>query len=126
MAVVAGVGGRAPVAVVRAGRDDRPVSDDERAARILDGVRAIPEGYVRTYGDLDPGAPRLVGRVLARGGGAGELPWHRVVRADGSLSQGARQEALLRAEDVPFRPSGRVDLAAARLPLAPGEHLDLD
>lgn len=103
------------------------MSDDERAARILDGVRAIPEGYVRTYGDLDPGAPRLVGRVLAGGGGdAGEaLPWHRVVRADGSLSQGARQEALLRAEDVPFRVGGRVDLTAARLPLPPGEHLDV-
>lgn len=98
------------------------MGDDAREARILDGVRAIPEGYVRTYGDLDPGAPRLVGRVLATS--HADVPWHRVVRADGSLTQGGRQEALLRAEGVPIRDSGRVDLAAARLPLPPGEHLD--
>ncbi|WP_026911615.1 MGMT family protein [Patulibacter minatonensis] len=98
------------------------MGDDARESRILDGVRAIPEGYVRTYGDLDPGAPRLVGRVLATL--HEDVPWHRVVRADGSLTQGERQAELLRAEDVPFRPSGRVDLAAARLPLPPGEHLE--
>ena len=31
------------------------------------------------------------------------VPWHRVVRADGSLAKGARQRALLEAEGVPFR-----------------------
>lgn len=95
---------------------------DAREVRILDGVRAIPEGYVRTYGDLDPVAPRLVGRILATV--RADVPWHRVVRADGSLTQGERQAALLRAEGVPIRDSGRVDLTAARLPLPPGEHLD--
>jgi methylated-DNA-protein-cysteine methyltransferase-like protein len=98
------------------------VGDERRAARILDGVRAIPEGYVRTYGDLDPAAPRLVGRVLATT--AQSVPWQRVVRADGALAQGERQAALLRAEGVPLTPAGRVDLAAARLPLPPGEHLE--
>ena len=43
----------------------RRVDARGRHARILAGVRAIPEGYVRSYGDLDPGAPRLVGRLLA-------------------------------------------------------------
>mgnify|MGYP003397200424 CR=1 FL=1 len=42
-----------------------------RAARILTRVREIPEGFVRTYGDIDPGAPRLVGRVLADCAAAG-------------------------------------------------------
>jgi alkylated DNA nucleotide flippase Atl1 len=97
------------------------VADERRAARILDGVRAIPEGYVRTYGDLDPGAPRLVGRVLATT--LESVPWQRVVRSDGSLPKGERQAELLRAEDVPLTPAGRVDLGAARLPLPPGEHL---
>jgi alkylated DNA nucleotide flippase Atl1 len=97
------------------------VADDARERRILDGVRAIPPGFVRTYGDLDPAAPRLAGRVLARSGGS--VPWHRVVRADGSVPKGDRQAALLAAEDVPFRAPGRVDLRAARLPLPPGEHL---
>lgn len=94
----------------------------DRTRRILDGVRAIPEGYVRTYGDLDPGAPRLPGRVLATTDE--DVPWHRVVRADGGLAQGERQAALLRAEGVPLTPAGRVDLRAARLPLPPGEHLE--
>jgi alkylated DNA nucleotide flippase Atl1 len=45
-----------------------------------------------------------------------DLPWWRVVRADGSLSQGARQKALLLEEDVPFRPGGRrVDMRVARV-----------
>jgi alkylated DNA nucleotide flippase Atl1 len=43
------------------------------------------------------------------------VPWHRVVRADGSLAKGARQRALLEAEGVPFR-GERVDLRVARLP----------
>jgi methylated-DNA-protein-cysteine methyltransferase-like protein len=80
---------------------------------ILDAVRAIPPGYVRTYGDLSPGAPRFAGAVLARLYDH-SVPWHRVVRADGSLAKGARQAALLRAEGVPFRGS-RVDMRAARL-----------
>lgn len=97
------------------------MADDARARRILDGVRAIPEGFVRTYGDVDPAAPRLVGRVLA--GCPADVPWHRVVRADGGLTQADRQAALLRAEGVPLTAAGRVDLAAARLPLPPGERL---
>jgi alkylated DNA nucleotide flippase Atl1 len=76
-------------------------------------VRAIPEGFVRTYGDIDPDAPRLVGYVLAVTDE--DVPWHRVVRADGSLAIGRRQRQLLRREGVPFR-GDRVDLAQARLP----------
>jgi len=67
---------------------------------------------VRTYGDVDPGAPRLVGRVLASAHG---IPWHRVVRADGSLAKGAAQRDLLLREGVPMR-GDRVDLEEARLP----------
>jgi alkylated DNA nucleotide flippase Atl1 len=81
--------------------------------RILDRVRAIPPGFVRAYGDLSPGAPRHAGAVLS----ACEdptVPWHRVVRADGSLAKGERQRALLEAEGVPFR-GARVDMAVARM-----------
>jgi alkylated DNA nucleotide flippase Atl1 len=86
--------------------------DEARADAVLARVRAIPEGFVTTYGDLSPGAPRFAGTVLARGTGAG-VPWHRVVRADGSLTQGARQRTLLDAEGVPFA-GDRVDLHVAR------------
>jgi alkylated DNA nucleotide flippase Atl1 len=89
--------------------------DSVRARRVLDRVRDVPEGFVRTYGDLDPGAPRFAGAVLADDHDP-ELPWHRIVRADGSLAQGARQRRLLEAEGVPFR-GERVDMRVARLPL---------
>jgi alkylated DNA nucleotide flippase Atl1 len=87
--------------------------------RILSAVRAIPKGFVRTYGDLSPGAPRLAGRVL-RGCDA-RLPWWRVVRADGSLPMGEDQRARLDAEGVPLlaRSPARVDMRTARLAGAP-------
>jgi methylated-DNA-protein-cysteine methyltransferase-like protein len=90
----------------------RTAGEDKRGA-ILERVRAIPPGYVRTYGDVSPGAPRLAGRVLSTSG-AEDAPWHRVVRADGSLAMGARQRRLLEAEGVEFR-GERVVLASARL-----------
>jgi alkylated DNA nucleotide flippase Atl1 len=80
---------------------------------ILRRVRAIPPGYVRTYGDVSPGAPRLAGYVLSHTD-AHDAPWHRVVRADGSLAKGARQRRLLEAEAVPFR-GEKVLMSSARL-----------
>lgn len=94
------------------------MADPDRDARIIEIVRAIPEGFVRTYGDVAPRTPRLVGRVLGAHHG-GEVPWWRVVRADGGVTQGARQLELLRAEDVPLR-GDRVDMREARLPVPPG------
>ncbi len=84
----------------------------DRTERILARIRAIPEGFVRTYGDIEPAAPRLVGQVLATTDNA--VPWHRVVRADGSLAKGRRQRALLVAEGVPML-GERVDLRRARM-----------
>jgi methylated-DNA-protein-cysteine methyltransferase-like protein len=82
---------------------------------IIERVRAIPPGFVRAYGDLSPGAPRHAGAVLSACDDP-TVPWHRVVRADGSLAKGHRQRALLEAEGVPFR-GARVDMAVARVPL---------
>lgn len=90
------------------------MSDTSRAERLLARVRAIPPGFVRTYGDVSPGAPRLAGRVLATFH-APDIPWHRVVRADGTLAQGERQRRLLEEEGIPFK-GERVDMRAARLP----------
>jgi methylated-DNA-protein-cysteine methyltransferase related protein len=85
-----------------------------RADRVLARIRDTPEGFVRAYGDVSPGAPRFAGTVLA-GNDDPDLPWHRIVRADGTLAKGARQRALLEAEGVPFR-GDRVDMRIARLP----------
>ena len=84
---------------------------DERERAILDRARSIPEGFVATYGDLCPEAPRHAGAVMAACDDP-TVPWHRVVRADGSLAVGERQRKLLEAEGVPFN-DVRVDLRAA-------------
>jgi methylated-DNA-protein-cysteine methyltransferase-like protein len=85
--------------------------------RILACVESIPPGRVMSYSDVaeyvGTRAVRMVGQVLARDGGT--VPWHRVMRADGSCAEHLRGEQLarLRAEGVPIR-GQQVDLAAAR------------
>jgi methylated-DNA-protein-cysteine methyltransferase-like protein len=93
----------------------RPIdTSSERARAVLDRVRSIPAGHVTTYADLSPEAPRYAGAVLASYH-APDVPWQRVVRADGSLAQGERQRRLLEAEDVPFD-GERVEMRAAWVP----------
>lgn len=70
-------------------------------AIILARLHRVPPGFVTTYGDLSPGAPRQAGRALAASSDAG-LPWWRVVHSDGTWVKGERQRALLEAEDVPI------------------------
>ncbi len=86
----------------------------QRKLQILERVRATPAGFVRTYGDVSPGAPRVAGAVLHECHDP-SVPWHRIVRADGSLAKGAKQRRLLEQEGVPFR-GQRVDMRVARLP----------
>lgn len=81
---------------------------------MLERVREIPAGFVSTYGDISPGSPRFAGSVLFECDDP-DVPWWRVVRADGSLAKGQRQKERLRAEGVPFR-GDRVEMAIARLP----------
>ena len=86
----------------------------DRSAAVLARVRDTPPGFVRAYGDVSPGSPRFAGAVLSACRDPA-VPWHRIVRADGSLAKGHRQRALLEAEGVPFR-GARVDMRVARLP----------
>jgi methylated-DNA-protein-cysteine methyltransferase related protein len=76
-------------------------------------VRRVPPGFVTTYGDLSPGAPRHAGRALSQMPAG--LPWWRVVRSDGTWPKGEDQRARLLAEDVPIR-GRRVVMAQARIP----------
>ncbi len=67
----------------------KPARDAARAA-IEAAVRAIPLGRVSSYGAVArqaglPGRARLVGHVL-RTSVDGELPWQRVLHADGRLA----------------------------------------
>jgi methylated-DNA-protein-cysteine methyltransferase related protein len=78
---------------------------------VLRRIRLIEPGSVTTYGDLCPEAPRFAGYVLSASHDP-DLPWQRIVRADGSLAKGEAQRRLLEAEGVPFR-RNRVDMRLA-------------
>jgi alkylated DNA nucleotide flippase Atl1 len=90
---------------------------DGLAHRILACVEAIPRGRVMTYGDVaefvGASSPRIVGRVLALDDGS--VPWHRVLRANGSLAEHlyTEQRQRLLAEGVRFK-ADRVVLAEFR------------
>jgi alkylated DNA nucleotide flippase Atl1 len=95
---------------------DHAAPTGSRRDAVLERIRATPPGFVRTYGDVSPGAPRFAGTVLAAGIPA-DVPWFRIVRADGSIATHppARQRELLEREGVPFR-GEKVDMKRARLP----------
>jgi alkylated DNA nucleotide flippase Atl1 len=93
------------------------VPDETLPQRILACVESIPPGRVMTYGDVaefvGTRAVRLVGRVLAQDGGT--VPWHRVLRADGTCVEHlySEQRQRLLSEGVRFA-DNRVDLASCR------------
>jgi alkylated DNA nucleotide flippase Atl1 len=89
------------------GVSDRPAEERERLAqRILACIASIPPGRVMTYGDVaeyaGASSPRIVGRVLAQDDGS--VPWHRVMRSNGSLAKHLypEQRQRLLAEGVRF------------------------
>jgi methylated-DNA-protein-cysteine methyltransferase-like protein len=96
-------------------------TEPSEASRAIERVlRAIPRGRVTSYGavaaaaGLPNGARQVVRLLHARAATAG-LPWHRVLRKDGSIALreggGAElQRALLAAEGVEVSQDGRVDL----------------
>jgi alkylated DNA nucleotide flippase Atl1 len=87
------------------------------AQRVLDAVDRIPPGRVMSYSDVaeyvGAGSGRAVGRVMAMWGG--EVPWHRVLRNDGSCAthKADHQLELLREEGVPVT-GAKVDMSRAR------------
>jgi alkylated DNA nucleotide flippase Atl1 len=89
------------------------------AGRVLSVVAQIPPGTVMSYGDvaefMGEGSARGVGRVMFRWGA--DVPWHRVVMADGRPKPHGSDEqlALLRSDDTPMTANGsRVDMRLAR------------
>lgn len=93
--------------------DLQDVNSAAKRERIWQVVAAIPAGRVASYGQVArlaelPGYARYVGYVMKELPADTELPWHRVVNAQGRLSfapdssQYRRQKALLEAEGVVF------------------------
>ena len=88
---------------------------------VLEIVRAIPPGRVMTYGDvaavLGSRGARAVGTVMARHGS--NVPWWRVVRAEGYAPQGLASRARVHylSEGTPLRgpaESYRIVMSTAR------------
>ena len=97
-----------------------PLSNADSYQRIYKTVKRIPRGRVATYGQIATlagldGHARQVGYALHSLPDRSDIPWHRVVRADGSMPKGAPQRQLLLREGVPMR-GERVDLDQARFP----------
>ena len=88
--------------------------------RIIEQILAVPAGRVSCYRDIAlkaglPNGARQTARVLHSLSGKFSLPWHRVIRADGSiaLKEGEGKELqiqLLRAEGVEVSSDGKVDI----------------
>ena len=97
------------------------------AQRVLEVVERIPSGRVVAYGDiaraLGEGGARNVGTVMSRYGS--DVPWWRVIRADGRPPQGHEVVAVehWRAEGTPMvgglLDGARADLKIARWPIPP-------
>ena len=90
-------------------------------------VARIPYGKVASYGQIAraldrPRSARMVGWAMRRCPEG--LPWHRVIKADGSIASGVLPDLgrdLLDVEGVTFLDDGRVDMEACRWDIEPPE-----
>jgi methylated-DNA-protein-cysteine methyltransferase-like protein len=88
--------------------------------RIVEQILAVPKGRVSSYRDIAkkaglPNGARQTVRVLHSLSKKYNLPWHRIIRADGriALKEGEGRElqiGLLRAEGIEVTPAGRIDM----------------
>ena len=95
------------------------MSSDFRST-VLAVVRQVPYGRVTTYGQIallagKPGAARQVGYILHGARDEDEVPWQRVINAQGRISTfrvgfGDLQRELLRSEGVKVTDDGKLDL----------------
>ncbi len=85
-------------------------------------ARRIPKGRVATYGQVAilaglPGHARQVGYALNALPDGSDVPWHRVINAQGGISARSQpdyetiQRGLLEEEGVEFNLLGRVSFA---------------
>jgi methylated-DNA-protein-cysteine methyltransferase-like protein len=90
----------------------------ESTRRIMEAIKAVPRGSVSCYRDIAlkaglPNGARQVVRVLHSMTRKYDLPWYRIIRADGRIAFGEgedrdRQAALLRAEGIKVSKTGKV------------------
>lgn len=100
--------------------DDKP-EPTALHLRIHDAVRRVPAGRVATYGQIAKlvggCGPRQVGTALARLRAGTDVPWQRIVNAQGRIAargdggSGTSQRSRLQAEGVVFDRRERIDLS---------------
>ncbi|MDR1987090.1 MAG: MGMT family protein [Treponema sp.] len=88
--------------------------------RIIKAIQAVPAGRVSSYRDIAgvaglPHGARQVARILHTLSRSQNLPWHRIIKANGriALRPGEGQELqiqLLRSEGVAVTDEGTVDM----------------
>lgn len=90
--------------------------------RVVRMIQQIPPGRVMTYGQVaaaagNPRGARQIARVLHSMSAKHDLPWHRIINAQGGIStptdredKGSLQQELLEAEGVVFSNDRKVDL----------------
>ena len=91
----------------------------DTTGKIIEQILAVPRGKVSSYGNiaakagLRNGARQTV-RVLHSMSEKYSLPWHRIVRSDGSIAlEGEGRElqiTLLRGEGVKVSEDGKIDM----------------
>ena len=105
----------------RASQTD-PVSpaaiDTPLAKQVLERIRRVRPGFVTTYGDLCPEAPRFAGSVLAACEDP-DIPWQRIVCGRWLARQGRAAAPPAGVGGVPFR-GRRVDMSEAWMPIEDG------
>jgi methylated-DNA-protein-cysteine methyltransferase-like protein len=96
----------------------------ESTLRIIQVIKAIPRGSVSSYRDVAiaagfPNGARQTVRVLHSLSEKFNLPWHRIIRSNGTiaLKEGYGRElqiSLLQSEGVNVSEAGKVDMKLYR------------
>ncbi|MDZ7728988.1 MAG: MGMT family protein [Dehalococcoidia bacterium] len=105
--------------------EHRPSDGQTFYDQVYELVGQVPPGSVVTYGQValmlgSPAAARAVGYALSYLGPSREVPWWRVINAQGGISLKNRgssadlQRELLEAEGIAFNTSGHCDLGLYR------------
>lgn len=100
-------------------RPRHPTAESPMRRAFYDTIACVPYGKVATYGQIAtlagyPGRARQVGFALAGMPGESDLPWHRIINAQGKVSPRSGsshlvQYELLASEGVVFT-AQRIDL----------------
>ena len=92
--------------------------------RIIKQILAVPRGKVSSFGEIAikaglPNGARQTVRVLHSMSEKHNLPWHRIIRSDGTIAlEGEGKElqiTLLRSEGVEVSAQGHIDLEKYRV-----------